>query len=98
MAPKKLTSRQLTELWETAKLNADEVKKSAIDQTPIPFCMAIDSLAECVAMLRAHFAACTLKGNAPCIACGRNDLPLHTDYKCPNCSAVPRRNMDIHFH
>lgn len=23
--------------------------------------------------------------NVPCAACGRNDLPLHTDYKCPNC-------------
>ena len=23
--------------------------------------------------------------NAPCATCGRYDLPLHTDYNCPNC-------------
>lgn len=24
--------------------------------------------------------------NMPCVSCGRKDLPLHADYKCPNCS------------
>lgn len=24
--------------------------------------------------------------NVPCLECGRVDLPLHIDYRCPNCS------------
>lgn len=28
-------------------------------------------------------------GDLSCIVCRRLDLPLHTDYKCPNCSEVP---------
>lgn len=27
-----------------------------------------------------------IEENIACISCGRTDLPLHVDYKCPNCS------------
>jgi hypothetical protein len=30
------------------------------------------------------FAHCKVE-NAPCRDCGRTDLPLHVDYRCPNC-------------
>lgn len=26
--------------------------------------------------------------NIPCVVCGRKDLPLHHDYKCPECSPI----------
>ena len=28
--------------------------------------------------------------NMPCVACGRTDLPLFTDYRCPNCHKPPK--------
>jgi hypothetical protein len=33
----------------------------------------------------------TENNNIPCKKCERSDLPLHIDYKCPNCSDVPER-------
>ena len=29
--------------------------------------------------------------NVPCEKCGRTDLPLFIDYRCPDCSEVPER-------
>lgn len=30
----------------------------------------------------------TLNSNYPCVNCARRDLPLHTDYRCPDCYTI----------
>lgn len=33
--------------------------------------------------------------NIPCLDCGRTDLPLYTDYKCPNCSKYGKEDRTL---